>query len=241
MKTILLNVFTRNRVLHIQPLDNGKVHIVIGTDKQNKGVIGNARQYLANVIYRFADLIHPRDYDGRGVAIIERLVLATTPNDLMPQVTQDYAAKRLPSDRADGHTDYNGSLIDETIQRHDDATGPLGSGINRIGQKAAYHLHEDFLKGKKIEFWESNTSAKQRNQSIFDWLVAVVAVMGFLVLAGWMGTDQAEDQLLSAQVLDDIKKSNTQAMLNPAEEMAELDLRARDMTSYERITLAEGK
>lgn len=74
-----------------------------------------------------------------------------------------------------------------------------------------------------------------------DWLVGIIATMVFLALSGWMGAEQVDDQLLSTQVLDDIKNSEQAPMLNPQTEMAELNSRARYMTSYERIAVMEGK
>ncbi len=80
-----------------------------------------------------------------------------------------------------------------------------------------------------------------KSSTLKDWLIAFVFAISFLILAGWMGADQAEDQAMSAQVLDDIKKANAHVMLNPPAEMAELDMRARYMTNYEQIHLAERK
>lgn len=74
-----------------------------------------------------------------------------------------------------------------------------------------------------------------------DWLTGMIATIAFLALSGWMGAEQVEDQLLSAQVLAEIENSGKSTMLNPPAEMAELDARARYMTSYERIALVEGK
>lgn len=70
------------------------------------------------------------------------------------------------------------------------------------------------------------------------WIM-VTCALAILVSLGYMGEDEFNDQAISASIVDDIKSSEKAEMLNHKREMAALDARARYMTDYELIQLAE--
>ncbi|MFZ6801958.1 hypothetical protein [Undibacterium sp. Di24W] len=72
------------------------------------------------------------------------------------------------------------------------------------------------------------------------WLIATCAI-AILIALGYMGEDSYNDQALSASVVDEIKNSEQAAMLNHKREMAAIDARARKMTGYDNIKLAEAR
>lgn len=70
------------------------------------------------------------------------------------------------------------------------------------------------------------------------WIM-VTCALTILVSLGYMGEDEFNDQAISASIVDDIKNSEKAEMLNHKREMAAIDARARYMTDYELIQLAE--
>lgn len=77
-----------------------------------------------------------------------------------------------------------------------------------------------------------------RKQTVLDWAIAIIALA---VILGLMGTMESEEQALNAEVLEETKNSQRAEMLNHKREMAAIDARARYMTDYELIQLAEGR
>ncbi|MFA9275056.1 MAG: hypothetical protein ACEQSE_09310 [Candidatus Aquirickettsiella gammari] len=75
----------------------------------------------------------------------------------------------------------------------------------------------------------------KRHSKSLDWAISVVAIS---VVLGIMGTMDREEELISAQVLEDAK-SAARADRIDQKQMAALDAHARYITDYELIELAE--
>ncbi len=75
-----------------------------------------------------------------------------------------------------------------------------------------------------------------RKQTVLDWAIAIIALA---VILGLMGTMESEEQAINAEVLEEAKNSQRAEMLTHEREMAAIDARARYMTSYDNIKLAE--
>lgn len=70
------------------------------------------------------------------------------------------------------------------------------------------------------------------------WII-VTCALGILISLGYMGEDEFNDQAISASIVDEIKNSEQTKMLNHKREMAAIDARARYITDYESIQMAE--
>ncbi len=70
------------------------------------------------------------------------------------------------------------------------------------------------------------------------WIM-VTCGLAILISLGYMGEDGYNDQALSASVVEEAKNSARAEMLNHKREMAAIDARAREMTAYDQIKLAE--
>lgn len=79
---------------------------------------------------------------------------------------------------------------------------------------------------------------REPNTTTRHWIIATCA-LAILISLGYMGEDDYNDQAISAAVIEEAKSAARADILNHKREMAAIDARARYMTSYDNIKLAE--
>jgi hypothetical protein len=114
----LLRMQVRGLEIDMQCRKGGVVDLIVRADDQEAGLVRRFAQKVAGALYRVGDALHSREYDRRGVRVVELMVLQQLIGDLQAGGRQPQIIERGATDLANGDTHYDTAVVYEGVKHH---------------------------------------------------------------------------------------------------------------------------
>ncbi|QKL69770.1 hypothetical protein HI806_09145 [Ralstonia solanacearum] len=166
--TTLLSARVRGLVVNAEVRRDGVVHLRVRTQKQDCGLIGRIRQYLANALFRAADALHPGQ-NHNAVRVVETVVSGEAADDLVADRGTLHIVKGWTVNSADRNAQHETFLAYEGI-KNEKLGPPADVLVVSGGKEGADDAHVASLKGMGTVQAERSRAYQSTGTSLADRL-----------------------------------------------------------------------
>jgi len=112
----LIRIAFREMVINAERDERGFVHLSTCAEEQDASAFGRIMQWLANLLYRLGDAVHPLRYQGR-LRVSQQVALLNRLKDKQTfKTTYRCLVNRLPVRLAHGHTSYQRFVLYKSFE-----------------------------------------------------------------------------------------------------------------------------